>query len=57
MFPGTSRDPCSRGTWYKPRDIMHLPRFFGPIAVLGRSIHILCGALMDDDTNFIAFIL
>ena len=52
MFPGnmTSRDPCFRRTWCKPRDNMHLRWFFGPTAVLGKSIHILCCRVMDDDT-------
>jgi len=55
MFPGNiaSRDPCSRGTWCKPRDTMHLRRLFGPTAVLGRSIRILCRSVMDDDTNLL----
>jgi len=55
MFPGnmTSYDPCSRGTWRKPRDTMYLRRFFGPTAVLGRSIRILCCCVMDDDTDLL----
>jgi len=48
-----SRDPCSRGTWCKPRDTMHLRLFFGPTALLGRSIRILCCCVMDDDTNLL----
>jgi len=48
-----SCDPCSRGTWCKPRDLMHLRRFFGPSAALGRSIRILCCCIMDDDTNLL----
>jgi len=48
-----SRDPCSRGTWCKPRHTMNLRRFFGPTAVLGRSIRILCSCVMDDDTNLL----
>jgi len=59
MFPGNmaSRGPCSRGTWCKPRDAMHLHRFFGATTVLGVSIHILCCCVMDDDTNLLhAFI-
>jgi len=53
IFPGNmaSRDPCSRRTWCKPRDTVHLRRFFGSTAVLGISIHILCCCIMDDDTN------
>jgi len=46
-----SRDPCFWGTWCKPRDAMHLHRFFGLTAVLGRSIRILCCCIMGDDTN------
>ena len=55
MFPGNmaSRDPCSRGTWYKPCDTMHLCRFFGLTALLGRSIRILCCCVMDGDTNLL----
>jgi len=55
MFPGNmaSRDPCSRETWCKPRDTMHLRRFFGLTTVLGRSIHILCCCIMDNDTNLL----
>jgi len=55
MFPGNmaSRVPCSQGTWCKPRDTMHLRRYFGSTTVLGRSIHILCCCVMDDDTSFL----
>jgi len=48
-----SRDPCFRGTWCKLRDTMHLHRFFGPTAVLDRSICILCCCVMDNDTNLL----
>jgi len=48
-----SRDPCSQGTWCKSHDTMHLRRFFGPTAVLGRSICILCCCHVDDDTNLL----
>jgi len=44
MFPGT---------WCKPRDTMHLCWFFGPTAVLGRSICILCWCVIDDNTNML----
>ena len=55
MFPGNiaSRNPCFLGTWYKPHDTMHFRRFFGPTAVLGRSICILYCCIMDDDTNLL----
>jgi len=55
MFPGNMAwcEPCSRGTWCKPRDTVHLHRFFGPTAVLGRSIRILCCWVIDDDTNLL----
>ena len=46
-----SRDPCSRGTWCKPRDTMYLRQFFGPTAVFGKWIRIRCCCIMDDDTN------
>ena len=48
---------CSQGTlyhlktWCEPLDTMHLRRFFGPNAGLGRSIRILCCCFMDYDTN------
>jgi len=32
---------------------MHLHRFFGPTAVLGRSKHILCCFVMDNHTNLL----
>ena len=53
MFPGNmaSRDPCSRGTWCKPRDTMHLRQLFGLTTVLSRSIRILCCCVMNDVTN------
>jgi len=44
---------CSQGTWCKPHDTMCLHRFFGPTTILGRSIHILCCCIMDDDTNLL----
>jgi len=55
MFPGNraSRDPCSRGTWCKSRDTLHLRQIFGPNAALGRTIHILRCCVMDDDTNLL----
>jgi len=53
MLPGfVSAASCSPGTWCKPCYTMHLRRFFGPTAVLGRSIHILCCCVMDD-TNLL----
>jgi len=51
MFPRNmmaSCDSCSRGTWCKPWDTMHLSRFFSITAVLGRSIRILCCCVMGD---------
>ena len=42
-----------QGTWCKPRDTMHLRWFFGPTAVSGRSIRILCCCVMDDDINLL----
>ena len=32
---------CSQGTWCKPRDMMHLRRFFGPTTVLGNTYSML----------------
>jgi len=60
-FPGNMvwRDPCSRGTWRKPPDTMHLRRFFGPTTdcnratVLGSSIRFICCCVTDDDTNLL----
>ena len=58
----------SRGTWHHvihvlgEHDVNHLltpcilRRFFGPTAVLGRSIHILCCCDMDDDTRLLHLI-
>jgi len=53
VFPRNtaSCDSCSRGTWCKSYDTMHLCWFFGLTEILGRSIRILCCCIMADETN------